>query len=50
LAVGAYSALLVRVLIVLVGVISWPISKVLDWALGSEHGVCCVPSLPPEYD
>eukprot|EP00884_Botryococcus_braunii_P005986 jgi/Botrbrau1/15389/Bobra.43_2s0017.1 len=38
LAVGAYSAWLVRLLIYLVGVISFPISKLLDWSLGSEHG------------
>lgn len=39
LAVGAYSAWLVRLLILLVGVVSFPISKLLDWSLGSDHGV-----------
>ena len=39
LAIGAYSAWFVRVLIWVVGIVSWPISKVLDYLLGSEHGV-----------
>ena len=39
LAIGAYSAWFVRALMVAVGVVSWPISKVLDHLLGSEHGV-----------
>ncbi|CAL8472218.1 g11760 [Coccomyxa elongata] len=38
LAIGAYSAWFVRILIWVVGIISFPISKVLDWLLGSEHG------------
>jgi CBS domain containing-hemolysin-like protein len=39
LAVGAYSAWLVRILILAVGIVSYPISKLLDWCLGSDHGV-----------
>ena len=39
LAIGAYSAWFVRALIFAVGIISYPISKVLDYLLGSEHGV-----------
>ena len=39
LAIGAYSAWFVRILIFAVGIISYPISKVLDYLLGSEHGV-----------
>ncbi|EIE23447.1 DUF21-domain-containing protein [Coccomyxa subellipsoidea C-169] len=38
LAIGAYSAWFVRALIFAVGIISYPISKVLDYLLGSEHG------------
>ncbi len=39
LQIGAYSAWFVRILIWVVGIISFPISKVLDYLLGSEHGV-----------
>ena len=28
-----------RILRVAVGIISWPIAKVLDWVLGKEHSV-----------
>ncbi len=39
LQIGAYSAWFVRILLWAVGIISFPISKVLDYLLGSEHGV-----------
>ena len=39
LAIGAYSAWFVWALMWVVGIVSWPISKVLDWVLGTEHGV-----------
>ena len=39
LAVGSYSAWLVRALMVLCWPIAWPISKLLDYLLGSEHSV-----------
>ena len=39
LAIGAYSAWFVWALMWVVGIVSWPISKVLDYLLGSEHGV-----------
>lgn len=45
LAIGAYSAWFVRILIYTVGIISFPISKVLDYLLGEEHGVCRCPLL-----
>lgn len=37
--VGSYSALFVRLLMALSAPISWPIGKLLDWLLGSEHSV-----------
>ena len=39
LAIGAWCAPLVRVLMFLVIPIGWPISKVLDYCLGEDHGV-----------
>ena len=39
LAVGAYSAWLVKSLMVATAFISWPISKCLDWALGRGETV-----------
>ncbi|CAL5220784.1 g2852 [Coccomyxa viridis] len=38
LQIGAYSAWFVRILLWVVGIVSFPISKVLDHLLGSEHG------------
>ena len=37
--IGNYCAGMVRVLCYAVGIISWPISKVLDYVLGDEHTV-----------
>jgi hypothetical protein len=39
LAIGAYSAWFVWALMWAVGAVSWPVSKVLDYLLGTEHGV-----------
>ena len=39
LAIGAYSAPIVRLIIFLEYIIAKPISMVLDWALGDDHGV-----------
>lgn len=39
LQIGAYSAWFVHILLWVVGIVSFPISKVLDYLLGSEHGV-----------
>ena len=39
LMVGAYSAWFVRLLMTLTMPISWPIAKLLDLLLGSEHSV-----------
>ena len=39
LAVGAYSAWFVRLLMALCGVIAYPISLLLDSVLGAEHTV-----------
>jgi len=39
LLIGNYCAGMVRVLCYAVGIISWPISKVLDYVLGDEHTV-----------
>ena len=45
LQIGAYSAWFVRILLWVVGIISFPISKVLDYTLGSEHGVSTLHSI-----
>lgn len=49
LLIGNYCAGMVRVLCYAVGIISWPVSKVLDYVLGNEHTVsfpsCCAGSL-----
>ena len=45
LQIGAYSAWFVRILLWVVGIISFPISKVLDYLLGSEHGVRSCPGV-----
>lgn len=47
LLIGNYCAGMVRVLCYAVGIISWPVSKVLDYVLGNEHTVrlsvsCCI--------
>ena len=39
LVIGNYCAGMVRVLCYAVGIISWPVSKVLDYVLGKEHTV-----------
>lgn len=39
LLIGNYCAPMVRVLCYAVGIISWPVSKVLDYVLGNEHTV-----------
>ena len=39
LAVGAYSAWFVKALMLLCGIVAWPISKILDRVLGSEQDV-----------
>lgn len=39
LAVGAYSAWFVQILMYLCFVLAWPISKILDFVLGSNHTV-----------
>ncbi len=39
LVIGAHTAWLVKFLMWACGIISWPISKLLDWLLGSEHTV-----------
>ena len=39
LAIGAWTAWFVRFLMIATGIISWPISKLLDWLLGAEHTV-----------
>lgn len=41
LAIGAYAAPFVRLLIWVVYIIAKPISMVLDWALGEDHGASC---------
>ena len=42
LLIGNYCAGMVRVLCYAVGIISWPVSKVLDYVLGNEHTVTCL--------
>lgn len=37
LAIGAWTAWFVRFLMLATGILSWPISKLLDWLLGAEH-------------
>lgn len=37
--VGSYSALFVRLLMMLSAPITWPIGKLLDWLLGDEQTV-----------
>ena len=37
LAVGAYSAWFVQALMVLTSPLSYPLSRLLDWVLGSDH-------------
>ena len=44
LMVGAYSAWFVRLLMTLTMPISWPIAKLLDLLLGSEHSVRTSPA------
>jgi metal transporter CNNM len=39
LAVGAYSAWIVQALMVLTSPMSYPLSRLLDWVLGSEQSV-----------
>ena len=39
LQIGAYSAWFVRGLMAVTSPLTFPISKVLDWLLGTEHGV-----------
>ena len=39
LVIGAHTAWLVKFLMWACGIVSWPISKLLDWLLGSEHTV-----------
>ena len=36
---------MVRVLCYAVGIISWPVSKVLDYVLGNEHTVSLSPAV-----
>ena len=43
LAIGAYSAWFVQLLIYACWIIAWPISKVLDWLLGDQHSVSSSP-------
>ena len=37
--VGAYLSWFVRFLMLLTGVITWPIGKLLDWMLGEESAL-----------
>ena len=39
LAIGAYSAWFVQLLIYACWIIAWPISKILDHVLGDQHSV-----------
>ncbi|KAI0789098.1 hypothetical protein C8Q75DRAFT_170844 [Abortiporus biennis] len=39
LAIGAHMAWLVRILIFGLGIISWPVAKLLEIILGSQHGI-----------
>lgn len=47
LAIGAYSAWFVQLLIWAVWIIAFPISKILDKVLGTEHGVSTPIIEPP---
>ncbi|KAI0093001.1 hypothetical protein BDY19DRAFT_921394 [Irpex rosettiformis] len=39
LAIGANMAWFVRILILVLGVVSWPVAKLLEWILGPHHGI-----------
>lgn len=39
LTIGAYLAWLVRLLMLITGIITWPIGKILDWMLGEESAL-----------
>ncbi|RDX50055.1 DUF21-domain-containing protein [Lentinus brumalis] len=39
LAIGAHMAWFVRLLILLIGVISWPVAKLMEFILGPHHGI-----------
>ena len=39
LAIGAYSSTFVRILMLVCGIVAYPISLVLDFLLGKEHSV-----------
>ncbi|THH00799.1 hypothetical protein EW026_g1787 [Hermanssonia centrifuga] len=39
LAIGANMAWLVRILIFTLGIVSWPVAKLLEFVLGSHHGI-----------
>ena len=45
LAIGAWTAWFVRFLMIVSSPISWPISKLLDYLLGSEHTVHLLPAI-----
>ena len=46
LAVGAHAAWFVELLMLVTSPVSWPISKILDWALGS-HKTVRIPAAMP---
>lgn len=39
LKVGAHSAWFVKALMVVCSPLAWPVGKLLDWMLGTDHGV-----------
>ncbi|CAL1706813.1 unnamed protein product [Somion occarium] len=39
LAIGAHMAWFVKILIYALGIVSWPVAKLLEWLLGSHHGI-----------
>ncbi|KAI0071782.1 DUF21-domain-containing protein [Panus rudis PR-1116 ss-1] len=39
LAIGAHMAWFVRILILVLGVVAWPVAKFLEFILGSHHGI-----------
>ncbi|KAI0743884.1 hypothetical protein C8Q80DRAFT_1183738 [Daedaleopsis nitida] len=39
LAIGAHMAWFVRILFYTVGIVSWPVAKLMEWILGPHHGV-----------